>query len=812
MTNAALPIAALRASFLEVVDRKPVVVSSPTGSGKSTEIPRWCVARAPAARVLVIEPRRVACRSLAARVADLEGVKLGDAVGYVVRDDKTMSDATRIVFATPGIVLRQPDLLEGSATVILDEFHERTLDVDLLLALLVRRRTSGLVVMSATLDGDRVAEHVGGVHLSAEGRAFPVDLRYLERGDALPDAAELPARVRAAILGAAGDPGDILVFLPGKAEIEACRRALDGSALSIVPLHGGLTLDEQRRAFDGAAKRKVILATNVAETSITIPGVGVVIDAGLVRQTRYVDGRGSLVLAPIADDAAAQRAGRAGRTAPGVGYRLWSQAASLAKTTQPEIHRESLVPLVMSAAAWGEKPEDLRLLDPPKPYALEAARADLRAWGVLADDGTLTDGGRGVFALPLDASLGRFLVEARAEAQRTEAGGRAGAGSRCLDDAIDLVAALAVGRPMFLPGPAPSDPAEDLRLAGCDLTALVRAVRIGRADLHQVSSFALDEARRIRARLRAVHRLETAGRGDGNEDAEVDRDALVRMAIAADWRVVHVARKRGRDVAFSNGGTELELARESAVQNARDVEAVVVFASRAFGAGRASRLLITCGTPVTMASLARLAPRLGEDRLASVHVESGRVLAKVERVYAERVIATREEVPTGEVAREAIAQLFLRGSIFRGGALATTRERLAMRTLAGQLAKRGHQAGVPWEEPPPTIEQWVAKRLRDLGVESGDDLAMLSASDLTVPELPFESRSLLEREFPLVVDVGDAIYQADYDLERSQVMLRKVKGSRVTAPPLAYLPRFAGLRICVDGPRGVSVVREHGRG
>jgi ATP-dependent helicase HrpB len=807
--TAALPIAALRASFLEVVDRKPVVVSSPTGSGKSTEIPRWCRAHAPGSRVLVIEPRRVACRSLAARVADLECGKLGDAVGYVVRDDKTMSDATRIVFATPGIVLRQPDLLEGSATVILDEFHERRLDVDLLLALLVRRRTSGLVVMSATLDGDRVAEHVGGVHLSAEGRTFPVDVRYLGRGDALPDAGELPARVRDAVTGAANDPGDILVFLPGKAEIEACRRVLDGGAFAIVPLHGGLTLDEQRRAFDGAARRKVILATNVAETSITIPGVGVVIDAGLVRQTRYVDGRGSLVLAPIADDAAAQRAGRAGRTAPGVAYRLWSQAASLAKATQPEIHRESLVPLVMSAAAWGEKPEDLRLLDPPKPYALEAARADLRAWGVLSEDGTLTDGGRGVFALPLDAFLGRFLVEARAAAS---GGGATGPRGRCLDDAIDLVAALAVGRPMFLPGPPPSDPPDDLRLGGCDLTALVRAVRIGRSDVHHVSSFALDEARRIRARLRAVHRLESAGRGDGNEDAEVDRDALVRMAVAADPRVVHVARKRGHDIAFSNGGTELDLARESAVQNARDVEAVVVFASRAFGAGRAARLLVTCGTPVAMATLARIAPRLGDDRLASVHVESGRVLARIERVLAERVIAVREEVPTGDVAREAIAQLFLRGSIFKGGALAATRERLAMRTLAAQLARRGHPAGLAWEEPAPTLEQWVARRLGELGVESGDDLAMLSAADLTMPELPFEISSLLEREFPLVVDVGDATYHADYDLERSQVMLRKVKGSRVTAPPLAYLPRFAGLRICVDGPRGVSVVRERGRG
>jgi ATP-dependent helicase HrpB len=800
--NATLPIAALRASFLDVVDRKSVVVSSPTGSGKSTEIPRWCRAHAPHARVLVIEPRRVACRSLAARVADLEASKLGDSVGYVVRDDKTMNEATRIVFATPGIVLRQPGLLDGSATVILDEFHERTLDVDLLLALLIRQRTPSqprLVIMSATLDGDRVAEHVGGIHLSAEGRAFPVDIRYLGRGDALPDAGELPARVRASIDGAAGDPGDILVFLPGKAEIEACRRALEGSAFVIVPLHGGLTLDEQRRAFERAqpARKKVILATNVAETSITIPGVGVVIDSGLVRQTRYVDGRGSLVLAPIADDAAAQRAGRAGRTAPGVCYRLWSHAASLAKTTQPEIHRESLVPLVMSAAAWGERPEDLRLLDAPKPYALEAARADLRAWGVLAEDGTLTDGGRGVFALPLDAFLGRFLVEART--------------AGCIEDAIDLVAALAVGRPMFLPGPPPSDPPDDLRLAGCDVTALVRAVRIGRSGVHHVSAFAVDEARRIRARLRAVHRLESAGRGDGNDDAEVDREALLRVAIAADARVVHVARKRGRDVAFSNGGTELELARESAVQNARDVEAIVVFAARASSrAGRTARLLVTCATPVALAVVARSG--VGEDRLASVHVESGRVIAKVERVFAERVIAVREEVPVGAVAREAIAELFLRGSIFRGGTLATTKARLAMRTLAGQLAKQGHEAGLAWEEPAPTLEQWVARRLVELGVESGDDLAMLSAKDLTMPELPFETSSILEKAFPIVVDVGDAVYDAEYDLDRRQVTLRLVKGSRATPPPLAYLPRFAGLRILVDGPRGVAVVRERDRG
>jgi ATP-dependent helicase HrpB len=787
--EAPLPIAALRASFLEAVDRKPVVVTSPTGSGKSTEIPRWCRAHANDGRVLVIEPRRVACRSVAARVADLEGTKIGDAVGYVVRDDTSMTDATRIVFATPGVVLRRAELVDAAATVILDELHERTLDVDLLLALLVRRRKSGLVLMSATLDGDRVAQHVGGVHLSAEGRTFPVDIRYLGRGDALPDSADLPSRVRAALDAAKGDPGDVLVFLPGKAEIEACRRALEGSPFVVVPLHGGLTLDEQRRAFDRAERRKVILATNVAETSITLPGVGVVIDAGLVRQTRYHDGRGSLVLTPIADDAAAQRAGRAGRTAPGVCYRLWSSAAALAKSTLPEIHRESLVPLVMSAAAWGERPEDLRLLDPPKPYALEAARADLRAWGILTPEGTLTPGGRGVFALPLDAFLGKLLVEARS--------------AGCLDDAVDLVAALAVRRPVFLPGPPPSDPHDDLRLGGCDVTALVRAVRIGRPDVHHVSGFALDEARRVRARLRKVHGL-PAGSG---ADPPVDRDALVRIAIAADPRVVHVARARGRSRAFSNGGTELDLARESSVQNARDVEALVVFDTIALGTGRTARLLVTCATPIPLSAVARAG--LGQDRLASVHLESRRVVAKVERVYAERVIAHREEVPSGDVARAAIAELFLRGSIFRD-ALSVTRSRLAKRTLAAKLAARGHPAGVPWEGEPPTLAEWALRRIGELGVESGDDLALLSAADLTLADIPFESRAALDREFPLVVNVGDAVYEADYELDRSQVLLRRVKGSREGAPPLAYLPRFAGLRICIDGPRGIAVVRERG--
>ncbi len=769
--TAALPIAALKGALLAAIERGPVVVSSPTGSGKSTEIPRWplTVTRG---RVLVIEPRRIACRSLAVRVAELEGTRVGGDVGYVVRDEHVASDDTRIVFATPGVALRSTALVEGADTILLDEFHERSLEVDLLLALLLRRGRRRLIVMSATLDGARVAEHVGGEHLTAEGRTFPVDVRYVGRD--LPSSDDLAARVRAAVEASAGDPGDVLVFLPGKAEIDACASALRGRSLhreAMLTLHGGLSLDEQRRVFAPHGGRQVILATNVAETSLTIPGVGVVIDTGLVRQTRYHDGRGFLSLVPIAEDSAAQRAGRAGRTAPGICYRLWGASARLAAQTLPEIHRESIVPLVMAAAAWGERVEDLPLLDPPKPYAIEAARVDLAAWGALAGDAALSENGRSLFALPIDPPHARLLVEARARA--------------CLDAAIDLVSALAVGRPLFVSG----TPLDTIGRE-CDMTELVNAVRTARADDRHVSSFVLAEARRIRARLRRMHDLPDTA-------PPFDRDALLHAAIAADPRVVHVARTHGRTLAFSNGGTELELARESAVQNVRSVEAIVVLDSRAFGTGRDTRVLVTCASAIPLAWIARAG--LGRDRLESVHLDRGRVVAKLERIYAKRIIATREEVPTGAVAREAIATLFLRGSLFRD-ARALTRERLALTALAVQSGRMNGEVSTP--------EAWIAARLEALGVESGDDLAMLSASDFVAPDVPFEHRASLERDFPLTVSVGDAVYEASYDLAKHQVTLRMVRGSRREPPPPGYLPKFAGLRVCLEGPRGITVLRE----
>jgi ATP-dependent helicase HrpB len=368
---------------------------------------------------------------------------------------------------------------------------------------------------------------------------------------------------------------------------------------------------------------------------------------------------------------------------------------------------------------------------------------------------------------------------------------------------IDLVAVLSVGRPLFAAAPGDLAPDEDLRAAGCDGVAAIRALRAERPEDHGVSGFVVREARLSRARLRRLEGLPD----DVPQRVAIDRDGLVRAAVAADARLCHVARRHGRTVFFSNGGTEIELARESAARNVRDLEALIALDTRGFGSGSDTRVLITCAMPITLAVIARAG--LGSDRVSSVQLDRKRVVTSIERVYAQRVVATREETPHGELARAALLELLLRGSLFRD-AVETTRARLERTALCAKLATRGHPAGVATDGPVPSLDTWMRARLEALGVESGDDLALLSAGDFLAPDVPFEIKSSLDADYPVAVNVGDASYRAEYDLERNQVLLRMVKGSRRDPPPLAYLPKFPGLRICVETARGLSVVRERG--
>ncbi len=778
-----LPIDGARERILAALEAGPLVIASPTGSGKSTRVPRFCPGT-----VLVVEPRRVACMTLAERVAEEAGSPLGEAVGYWVRDDRRMGDDTRVLFATPGVVLRARHLLDRDV-VILDEFHERGLETDLLFALLVARRHPGLIVMSATLETQRVKAAVGGELVEVDGRLHPVEVRHSPGGVLLPDGRDLEQRVAQAVKQSAALPGDVLVFLPGKGEIARAADALSSLAeLELVELHGGLSLEAQRRAFAPSRRRKVVLATNVAETSVTVPGIGVVIDSGLVRRTRYHYGRSYLTLTPIARDSAEQRAGRAGRTGPGVCIRLWDRAAVLEATTPPEVHREALGPLLLATAAAGARVEDLPFLDAPKAHALEDARTELRALGALKPEDGISTLGEELFGLPIDPGLGRLLVEARERGT--------------LQDAIDLVAALGTGRPLFLRAPNPeARVGDDLREVGCDACAAITALRRGEPRKHGLGGVVLSEARRTAKRLREAFGVERA-----DADATVDRRALAATVLAADSRSAHVARERKRRVAFSNGGTELELARESALHLGKLPEAIAVLGVRAITDARGQRhLLCTAAMPLSPSQLVEA--ELGRERVGAAGLERGVALATVERVYAKRVLASEQRVPEGRLARETIATLFQQGRLLKG-ALVETRLRLEARTLAREVARRG-RLGMPVDALPPAIEleAWTLERLEALGVESGEDAKLLSEADLTIEPLPPDAQAALDERFPLRVDLGDASYRAEYDFKKSRVTLHLLKGTRQSPPPRGFLPRLGGLTVFAEAGGRLHLVK-----
>jgi ATP-dependent helicase HrpB len=406
------------------------VLVAPPGAGKTTRVP-LALLDAPWARtkkIIVLEPRRIAARASAERMAKTLGERVGETVGYRVRFGSKVSRATRIEVVTEGIFSRQilddPELT-GVAAVLFDEFHERSLDADLGLALardaqVGLREDLRILVMSATLDGARVAKLLGDAPvISSEGRAFPVETRYLGRKADAPLERQMADAIAMALRA---DPGSVLAFLPGAAEIRRTQNFLGervhDAGVEIVPLFGALDAAVQDRAIAPAPKgsRKVVLATSIAETSLTIEGVRIVVDSGVARVPRYEPDIGLTRLETVRASRAAvdQRRGRAGRTEPGVCYRLWDepQTASLAAYTQPEILSADLSSLVLDLAQWGvSDPSTLAFLDAPPAPALKEARSLLRELGALDGDGRITAEGNSLRALALPPRLARMIVD-----------------------------------------------------------------------------------------------------------------------------------------------------------------------------------------------------------------------------------------------------------------------------------------------------------------------------------------------------------------------------------------------------------------
>jgi ATP-dependent helicase HrpB len=429
----ALPIDSRLEEIVQTVQQHPIsIVQAPPGSGKTTRVaPALLHASTGAStgfahrRIYLLQPRRLAARSVAQRIAAENSWDLGREVGYHVRFEKRYQRETNLIVATEGVLLRrlQDDATLGdTGIVLLDEFHERSLDADLLLGMLMQLQASvrddlRIVIMSATLDSEQLSTHLGQAPIvRTEGRLYPVAVRYR------PPAFRQPITETMSVCLveiAKQHPGDILAFLPGQGEIHRVREALSQAGslkdFDIYPLYGSLPLEEQTKIIEPGLRRRIVLATNVAETSLTIEGIRVVVDSGLARVMRFDPSVGldRLCLEPIALDSATQRTGRAGRTAEGLCYRLWDEAShrSRAATLEPEVRRIDLASAVLQLYRWGHT--DIMTfpwVTPPRLEAVEAAIRLLEKLGAI-DQQTLTAWGMKLLRLPLHPRLGRMVLE-----------------------------------------------------------------------------------------------------------------------------------------------------------------------------------------------------------------------------------------------------------------------------------------------------------------------------------------------------------------------------------------------------------------
>ncbi|APO56937.1 ATP-dependent helicase HrpB [Bradyrhizobium diazoefficiens] len=753
------------------------VLVAPPGAGKTTRVP-LALLDAPWAKgkkIIVLEPRRIAARASADRMAKSLGERAGETVGYRVRFGSKISRATRIEVVTEGIFTRQimddPEL-SGVAAVLFDEFHERSLDADMGLAL-ARDAQTGLredlriLVMSATLDGARVAKLLGEAPVvESEGRAFPVETRYLGRKADAPIERQMADAIASALRA---DGGSVLAFLPGAAEIRRTQNFLgervQDASIEIVPLFGALDAAVQDRAIAPAPKgtRKVVLATSIAETSLTIEGVRIVVDSGLARVPRYEPDIGLTRLETVRASRAAvdQRRGRAGRTEPGVCYRLWDepQTASLAPYTQPEILSADLSSLVLDLAQWGvTDPAALSFLDPPPQPAWKEAKSLLSELNALDGDGRITAEGKSLRALALPPRLARMIVDSH----------RAGAGG----DAAEIAAILTE------------------RGLGGDSADLEHRRDQFRRDRSPRASSARDLARRWASQVAASEK----------EGPQEDLSTGLMLAYAFPDRV---ARNRG------NGSFVLANGRGAAVEQTSSLaRAPYIAIGEMTGTAASGRIL--------------LAAQITEDdieRHFAAHIETvdeisfdrGAMALRARRKRALHAITLSEATlavsPSEETAR-----------IFADGLIAAGLDRLPWSKAAKQWRDRvmflRKAEGDSW--PDLSDDGLIARRDDWLVPALYDKIALkdISAGDLSdalMALLPWEMRARLDREAPTHFEAPTGTVLAiDYEAEQGPtiaVRLQELFGLN-THPSIAAGKVPLVLELLSPAQRPVQVTRD----
>ncbi|WP_127479429.1 ATP-dependent helicase HrpB [Nocardioides pantholopis] len=770
-----LPVAAGLAPLVEALAaRGAAVLHAPPGTGKTTLVPP-AVAAALGGRVVVTQPRRIAARAAARRLAHLLGEPVGATVGYAVRGERKVGADTRIEVVTTGVLLRRlqrdPEL-PGVSAVVLDEVHERQLDVDLTLALLVDVREHlrpdlAVVAMSATVEAERTAGVLAGGGAAGEpvpvvgvpGALHPVAEHWCppppgvrrtdDRGVTPAFLDHVAATTRRAL---ADQPGDVLVFLPGVGEVSGVVRRLAGVAADVRALHGRLPSEEQDLALTAGPRRRVVVSTAVAESSLTVPGVRVVVDAGLTRRphTDHRRALAGLVTVPVSRASAEQRAGRAGREGPGAAYRCWSQAehAHLDPHPAPEIATADLTAFALELAVWGSPGgADLALLDPPPRPALAAARATLTLLGAVDEDGAVTARGREIARVGTDPRLARALLD--------------GAGPVGARRAAEVVALLS----------------EDVRVPDGDLVAALRAMRRG----GPATGSWRTQVRRLHDALPGSHRQD---RQDRQAGGTLSDDLAVGLVVA----LAHpdrIARRRRDSTAYlMASGTGAVLA-PGQTTLAGLPWLVVADAERRPGQRDAT---VRAAAPLSEDLALEAAPSLWHERDEATWREGRVVARRTTRLGAIDLASVPLADPPPELVAAAVGEALSR----EGLALLPWSE--AATALRARLAFLHRTLGDPWPDVSDaalsaSVESWLGPELAKL--RGGRDLRRVDLVTALRRLLPWPEAARLDELAPerVAVPSGSSV-RVDYDGEQPvlAVRLQEVFGWRAA-------PRIAGGRV-----------------
>ncbi|EKO3785911.1 ATP-dependent RNA helicase [Vibrio harveyi] len=769
-----LPIDSLQAEFDQLVNHHHLVVEAETGSGKSTRLPLWSANHG---RVLVIEPRRIACTSLAEFLADQSGQPLGKQIGYAIKLHAHYDENTKVVFVTPGVALRwfAEDKLASFDIVMVDEFHERRWDIDLLTAILKQEKQHRLIVTSATLEGEKLANYLDAKRLRSEGRCFPVtvthrslDSRYLPNKKGCEN--DVVRTVKEAL---EDEEGDILVFLPGRKEITQCAQMLQNiNDVMIVKLHASVSDEERHHALTIQNQRKVVLATNVAETSLTIPNIRVVIDSGLERRTVQRNGRTALTLTHISKASAAQRMGRAGRVAEGACIRLFGEHAPLELVTPPELHREELVEPMLAAACCGYRLSELQFLDALPEKSLLSASQTLRGMEAIDQQGDVTEHGKKVYPLPIDALFADLVTRMQTKSEK--------------EAMIDLAAALSVPAQLHqLQGGESAEALAQEEPFGCDASLMIRLVRGEQLPGVNVDVSVLEEAQGLAKQMREVFELPEL-----DVASRYKRDELTKAIAKLHPELVFVRRERRRD-ALGNGLMEMVVGRNSRFPDKSEA-ALVLDSHSVPGRGVKQTLnLASVMLPVSLALLREL--ELGEWQQGETNYDEEVPRATMHLIYAGRTICTEYQALQGEVAVQSIVEMIDEQALLPGFA--------PLRKQQIQYWKIYNALGLNQTPVDKSMlddlsfSTWLVEQLETLGVESVEDIELFDADDIPFEGIPDWEYQDFAEQFPLKLVLAELKLDVEYFVSRKLVHVIYTEGNRKGDPKRWELPRWSGWKV-----------------